>query len=210
MMAPFSLFLCFLGTCLHWGYVARRGLIQKMVLLCCICPSGSDRIICFASSVLCNVAISAPNWICLLPHRCAVASTMEEIVSQQMIDATRILKTITKIDVTTTRTVNVEQLSRDVRASIGYGNITMSALMTNQYSFPEYLSNLDVIVHITRVQIPRLWMSRHQHRMRMWMSRRVQIPRRNMSRHQRGTVRCDCQQDQQNNDADIFGVMFAD
>ena len=75
---------------------------------------------------------------------------MEEIVSQQMIDATRILKTITKIDVTTTRTVNVEQLSRDVRASIGYGNITMSALMTNQYSFPEYLSNLDVIVHITR------------------------------------------------------------
>ena len=141
---------CCLGTCLHWGYVARRGLIQKMVLLCCICPSGSDRIICFASSVLCNVAISAPNWICLLPHRCAVASTMEEIVSQQMIDATRILKTITKIDVTTTRTVNVEQLSRDVRASIGYGNITMSALMTNQYSFPEYLSNLDVIVHITR------------------------------------------------------------
>ena len=150
MMALFSLFLCFFGTCLHWGYVARRGLIQKMVLLCCICPSGSDRIICFASSVLCNVAISAPNWICLLPHRCAVASTMEEIVSQQMIDATRILKTITKIDVTTTRTVKVEQLSRDVRASIGYGNITMSALMTNQYSFPEYLSNLDVIVHITR------------------------------------------------------------
>ena len=62
----------------------------------------------------------------------------------------RVEKHITRIDITTTRTVNVEQLSRDVKASIGSGNILMSAIMTNLHDVPAYLSGLDVIVHITR------------------------------------------------------------
>ena len=62
----------------------------------------------------------------------------------------RVEKKITRIDVTTTRTVNVEQLSRDVKASIGSGNILMSAIMTNLHDVPSYLSELDVIVHIAR------------------------------------------------------------
>ena len=79
-------------------------------------------------------------------HFCTVASSMDAIA----LLPNRVEKNITRIDVTTTRTVNVEQLSRDVKASIGSGNILMSAIMTNLHDVPSYLSELDVIIHIAR------------------------------------------------------------
>ena len=76
-------------------------------------------------------------------------------------------KNITKIEITTTQAVDVEQLARDIRASIGYcavrdgGDqpfqcpITMHAIMTNLCDVPMLrrhgiLSGCEVIVHINR------------------------------------------------------------
>ena len=58
-----------------------------------------------------------------------------------------------KIDITTTHAVDVEQLARDIRASIGHCNITMHAVMTNLCDVPllrrhGILSGCEVIVHI--------------------------------------------------------------
>ena len=62
---------------------------------------------------------------------------------------------ITKIEITTTHAVDVEQLARDIRASIGYCNIIMHAIMTNLCEVPllrrhGILSGCEVIVHINR------------------------------------------------------------
>ena len=64
-------------------------------------------------------------------------------------------KNITKIEITTTQAVDVEQLVRDIRASIGHCNITMHAIMTNICDVPllrrhGILSGCEVIVHINR------------------------------------------------------------
>ena len=58
-------------------------------------------------------------------------------------------KRIRKIEITTTQAVDVEQLARDIRASIGYENISMHAIMTNLHEVHPRLSGLEVIVHIT-------------------------------------------------------------
>ena len=57
---------------------------------------------------------------------------------------------IMKIEITTTQAVDVEQLARDIRASIGYENISMHAIMTNLHDVPVWMSGLEVIVHINR------------------------------------------------------------
>ena len=59
-------------------------------------------------------------------------------------------KRIRKIEITTTQAVDVEQLARDIRASIGYENISMHAIMTNLHDVPVWMSGLEVIVHINR------------------------------------------------------------
>ena len=57
-------------------------------------------------------------------------------------------KRIRKIEITTTQAVDVEQLASDIRASIGYENISMHAIMTNVHDVPAWMSGLEVIVHI--------------------------------------------------------------
>ena len=62
---------------------------------------------------------------------------------------------ITKIEITTTQAVDVQQLARDIRASIGYCNITMHGVMTNLCDVAllrghGILSETEIIVHINR------------------------------------------------------------
>ena len=64
-------------------------------------------------------------------------------------------KDITKIEITTTQAVDVEQLARDIRASIGLCSITMHAVMTNTCDVPllrrcGMSCECEVIVHINR------------------------------------------------------------
>jgi hypothetical protein len=64
-------------------------------------------------------------------------------------------KDITNIEITTTQAVDVEQLARDIRASIGLCSITMHAVMTNTCDVPllrrcGMSCECEVIVHINR------------------------------------------------------------
>ena len=73
----------------------------------------------------------------------------------------RVEKHITKIEITTTQAVDVEQLARDIRASIGHCNITMHAVMTNRCDVPMLrrhgiVSGCEVIVHINRAMTDEL------------------------------------------------------
>ena len=65
-------------------------------------------------------------------------------------DPDNVEQRIRKIEITTTQDVDVEQLARDIRASIGYENISMHAVMTNVHDVPVWMSGLEVIVHINR------------------------------------------------------------
>ena len=65
-------------------------------------------------------------------------------------------KVIRKIEITTTQAVDVEQLARDIRASIGHCNITMHAVMKHTYDgearwlrcWDSVSPECEVIVHI--------------------------------------------------------------
>ena len=62
-------------------------------------------------------------------------------------------KSIRKIEVTTTQAVDVEQLARDMRASIGDENILGYAMSNNLHKVRPRFSRLEVIVHITVIPV---------------------------------------------------------
>ena len=84
-------------------------------------------------------------------------SAPEGIAQQSAMDSPRSIypeghveKRIRKIETTTTQAVDVEQLARGIRASIGYENISMHAIMTNLHEVLAWMSRLENIVHINR------------------------------------------------------------